>query len=169
LLALSTATATQQPEDRGSCGFKVAASTTRPAIIGPEDIVARTHVTVQPDSPVEILAIDFKDSFLSVANERYTERLRCTMKVRNRSDQRIRGFDIWALPVSGGGPSGGGIRVGPSGKQDLSPGQEMEIQGCGGNGTGSARDNQVRIVVFVNAVEMEDCAYIPSQRYPPRS
>jgi len=30
------------------------------------------HVVEQPDSPVEILAIDFKDSWLSVADERET-------------------------------------------------------------------------------------------------
>jgi hypothetical protein len=69
---------------------------TKPTISGPEDITALVHVVEQPDSPVEILAIDFKDSWLSVAHERVTEQLRCTMKIRNRSDQQVKAL---SLPV----------------------------------------------------------------------
>ena len=165
LLALSAATATQQPEDRDSCRFKISESTANPTITGPDDIVAMTHVVAQPDSPLEILSIDFKDSFLSVVNERFTEQLRCTMKIRNRSDQGIRGFEIMEYIASGGGWAGTGF-VGPSERRNVAPGQEMEIQGCGGGGSGSARDNHVRIVVFVSAVDIQECTYVPSQQYP---
>ena len=61
LLVLNAPAATQQPEDRNACNFKVSA--TKPSIIGPDDVVAMTYVVEQPDSPVEILTIDFKDSF----------------------------------------------------------------------------------------------------------
>ena len=173
LLALSAATATQQPEDRDSCRFKVSESTTKPSITGPEDIVAMTYVIEQPDSPIGILAADFKDSFLSVVNDRYTEELRCTIKVRNRSDQPVRGFDVRVQVTTGGyARAGGGIgtfwpETGQTGRS-LAAGEAMEITGCGGSGTGGVIANTVRLVVVVDSVAMDGCFYIPSRRYPDR-
>jgi hypothetical protein len=166
LLALGVPTATQQPEDRDSCRFTVSESTTKPSITGPEDVVAMARVIEQPDSPVEVLAIDFKDSFVSVANERFTEQLRCTAKIRNRSDRVIRGYDIMVYAASVGGAAGTGFTGRPSRRENLAPGQELEIQGCGGSGSGGARDNLVRILVFVNAIDLEGCSYFPSKRVP---
>ncbi len=167
LVALSAATATQQPEDQDSCRFKISESTTKPTITGPEDIVAMTYVIEQPDSPIEILAVDFKDTFVSVSNERFSEQLRCTAKVRNRSDQSIRGFDIAAYVTATAGFGGAGI-IAPGGRQNLGPGQETEITACGGSGNGGAPGNRARIVVFVSAVAMDACSYMPSKRYPRR-
>jgi hypothetical protein len=166
LFTLSAATATQQPEDQDSCHFKVSESTTKPSITVPEDLVAMTYVIEQPDSPVEILAMDFKDSFLSVAHERVTEELRCTAKIRNRSDQSIRGVDISVVVASGGSAVGTGFVRRPGNWSGLAPGQEGEIQGCGGHGTGSAHDNLVNVLVFVSQVDTGDCSYFPSRRYP---
>jgi hypothetical protein len=57
-----------------------------------------------PIYPVEIVGIDFKDSWLSVANERETHKLRCTFKIGNRSDQSIREVGIrireWPRPTA---------------------------------------------------------------------
>jgi hypothetical protein len=78
LLVLNAPAGTQPPDDRNACGFKVSESATKPSITGPDEVVAMTYVIEQPDSPVEILAIDFKDSFVSVTNERFTEKLRYT-------------------------------------------------------------------------------------------
>jgi hypothetical protein len=170
LLALSAATATQQPEGRDACRFKVSESTTKAAITGPEDIVGWTYVVEQPDSPIEILAADFKDSFLSVVNDRYTEELRCTIKVRNRSDQPVRGFDIRVLVTTGRYASvGSGMGIfPPETGRSLAAGQAMEIKGCGGRGTGGVIANTVRLVVVVDSVAMDGCFYIPSRRYPDR-
>jgi hypothetical protein len=166
LLALSAATATQQPEDRDSCRFKVSESTAKPSITGPQDIVAMTYVIEQPDSPVEVLAMDFKDSFLSVAHELVTEELRCTARIRNRSDQSIRGVDISVLVASGGSAVGTALIRRVGNWSGLAPGQEIEIQGCGGHGNGSAHDNLVNVLVFVSQVDTGDCSYFPSRRYP---
>jgi hypothetical protein len=134
LLALTAATATQQPKDRDACSFRVAESATKPSITGPDDIVAMTYVLEQPCSPVEILAVDLKDSFVSVANERLTERLRYVVKVRNRSDQPIQSFNmsVRVTPTGGYGSSGAGVgagTVGPPAGRDLAPGEETEISG----------------------------------------
>jgi hypothetical protein len=166
LIALSAATATQQPEDQDSCHFKVSESTTKPSITGPEDMVAMTYLIEQPDSPVEILAMDFKDSFLSVAHERVTEELRCTAKIRNRSDQSVRGVDISVLVASGGSAGGSGLVRRPGNWSGLAPGQEVEIRGCGSRGTGGTHDNLVHVLVFVSRVDTGDCSYLPSRRYP---
>jgi hypothetical protein len=63
-LALRTATATRQLEEQDPCRFKISESTTKPAIAGPSDVVTMIIVIEQPDSPVEILAMDFKDFFV---------------------------------------------------------------------------------------------------------
>ncbi len=166
LLALSAATAVQQPEDRDSCRFKVSESTFKPSITGPQDIVAMTYVIEQPDSPVEVLAMDFKDSFLSVAHELVTEELRCTARIRNRSDQSIRGVDISVVVALDGGAVGTGLIRRAGNWSGLAPAQEVEIQGCGGRGTGGTHDNLVHVLVFVSQVDTGDCSYLPSRRYP---
>ena len=92
---------------------------------------------------MEILAIDFKDSRLSVAHERVTEQLRCTMKIRNRSDQKVKALELYLIvgpsPSSGPGTGFGGFPGLPGVSQSLAPGQEVDIIGCGGGGSGGAR------------------------------
>jgi hypothetical protein len=73
LFLVSTNTpSVQAPQTADSCRFTLSGELAKPTISGPEDITALVHVVEQPDSPVEILAIDFKDSWLSVAHERET-------------------------------------------------------------------------------------------------
>ena len=163
-----TAPSAQQPQHSDSCGFTLSTSAVKPTITGPEEVTALVHVVEQPDSPVEIVAADFKDSFVAVANERFTEQLRCTMKIRNRSDRWIRRLRIMVLMASAsleGAAEGSGLEA-PGRAQSLAPGQEVEVQGCGGGGNGSATGDQVRIVVFIGRVDLNDCFYVPSKRYP---
>lgn len=170
LFVLYAPTVTQQTEDKDTCSFKVSESTTRALITGSDDVVAMTHVIEQPDSPIEILAIDFKDSCVSVANEHFTDKLRYAIKVRNRSDQPIRGFSITVLVTPAGvdfGSSGAGIgSVGLSAGRSLAAGQEMEVVQEGGSGTGGASNNAVLVLVSVDGAALGDCSYIPSRRYP---
>jgi hypothetical protein len=86
----------KRPQQLTHATSQLSGELAKPTISGPEDITALVHVVEQPDSPVEILAIDFKDSWLSVAHERVTEQLRCTMKIRNRSGQQVKAL---SLPV----------------------------------------------------------------------
>lgn len=165
---LTPPTSVQQAQHSDSCTFTLSASTSKPTITAPEEFTALVHVVEQPDSPVEIVAADFKDSWVAVANEQFTERLRCTLKIRNRSDQWIRRVNIMVYVASAsleGAGSGSGLE-GPGRAQSLAPGQEIEIEGCGGGGNGSAAGNHVRIVVFVGRVDLDDCFYVPSKRYP---
>jgi hypothetical protein len=164
-LTLALPASTQQTPDADSCRFTVSPSASKPAITGPENVVSLVHVVEQPDSPVEILAADFKDSFVTVAHEQFTEQLRCTLKIHNRSDQWIRTVSVAVMVTSVSGGSGMGLQS-PGPARNLAPGQELEFQGCGGYGSGSANGNHVHILVFVGRVDFDDCFYLPSKRYP---
>src|ERR1700720_505663 len=93
-VTLTAPTSIQQPQDADPCHFTVSASSAKPTITGPDEVTALVHVVEQPDSPVEIVAADFTDSLVTVAYERLTGQLRCTLKVRNRSDQWIRNVNV---------------------------------------------------------------------------
>jgi hypothetical protein len=160
----------QAPQTADSCHFTVSGELAKPTISGPEDITALVHVVEQPDSPVEILAIDFKDSWVSIAHELVTEQLRCTMKIRNRSDQRVKALSLYVMVASSHSGVGTGLG-GPPGSRgqgwSLAPGQEADITACGGaNGSGGAPGNHVRILVYVDGVDWDGCFYVPSKRLP---
>ena len=166
LLAVGPARLWQQSERNEQSRFSTSGLTVKPSITGPEEVTALVHVVEQPDSPLEILAIDFKDSYLSIANEHATERLRCTMKIHNRSDQWIRGAWIEVLAATSGGGSGTGFEAHRGQWDGLAPGKEMEVQGCGGGGSGGAHDNHVRILVLIRQVKMDAYFYLPSKLVP---
>ena len=159
----------QAPQGADSCHFTVSGEPAKPTISGPQDVTALVHVVEQPDSPVEILAIDFKDSWVSVAHERETEHLRCTMKIRNRSGQRVKALSLAVIVASASGGPGTGFE-GPPGSRgqgwSLAPGQEADITVCGGGGSGGALGNHIRILVYVGRVDWDGCFYVPSKRLP---
>ena len=156
----------QAPQAADSCSFKVSGELAKPTISGPEDITALVHVVKQADSPVEVLAIDFKDSWLSVAHERETEQLRCTMKIRNRSDQRVKALSLAVIVASASGGPGTGFELSPGPGRSLAPGQVADISACGGGGSGGASGNHIRILVYVGRVDWNGCFYVPSKRLP---
>jgi len=167
LFLVSTNTpSVQAPQTADSCRFTLSGELAKPTISGPEDITALVHVVEQPDSPVEILAIDFKDSWLSVAHERETEQLRCTMKIRNRSDQRVKALSLAVIVASASGGPGTGFELSPGPGRSLEPGEEAEISACGGGGSGGASGNHIRILVYVGRVDWDGCFYVPSKRLP---
>ena len=63
----------QQPDGSEACGFPLSGAVAKATIRGPDEIASLVHIVEQPDSPGEILAVDFKDSWVSVANERETK------------------------------------------------------------------------------------------------
>ena len=168
LLALGVVLSAQQ-KPKGGCEFTLSGTQAKPDITGPEDIVAMVHVIDQPDSPIQIVSADFKGSFVSVANEQFTEELRCSIKLRNRSDRVIRSFDTTtglALGETGIAVLSGFTATPnlPNGRS-LTPGAELEINGCGGGGNGSAPNNRVRLIVGIEAVSFDGCIYVPSRRF----
>lgn len=153
----------QQTPAPDACKFTVSDTTTQATITGAEDIVKLVRVMAQPDSPLEILAVDFKpEGFLAISNEQFAEQLRCTARVRNRSDRTIHQATISLTLGDTRGSVGteGGIKM-------LPPGQESEFNLCGGGGgSGGAKGNNVRIVVVVRDIDFGSCTYRVSQRIP---
>jgi hypothetical protein len=167
LLVLQTASApVQPPSESETCQFNLSGSPVKPTFEGPQEVTDRVYFVDQPDSPLEIVSVDFTRSFLSVARERMAEQLRCTAKVRNHSDQTILGFDVHVIVGRQGRGVGTTFGGPPTRHQTLAPGQEWELQGCGAYGVGGAPENGVYVFVFVNAVDIAGCTYQPSMRYP---
>ena len=141
----------------------------RPSVSGPEEVVALAYVVDQPDSPIKIVSADFKNSFVSVANERFTEQLDCTLRVRNQSDRAVRSFSTITGVTQGDGRPFAGSGFGvtsdlPLGRS-LMPGAELEVKGCGGRGDGGAPNNRVRLLVAIESVSLDGCLYVPSRRF----
>jgi hypothetical protein len=61
------------------------------------------------------------------------------------------------------GAGGGSGTVSPS---PLAPRQAVDVESCGVRGNGSAKDDHVRLLVYVDKVDFEDCHYKPSLRIP---
>ena len=162
LLAFSAGSFAQQQSQPNACKFTVEASSTRPEITGPPDLVPLVYVVEQPDSPIEIQSINLDGSWLSVSGDRYTERTCVHYLVRNRSDRAIQHV---ALLLAYDGRGGAGA----SNSAPISAGQTVEVVACGiggFGGTGSTDTNPMKILISVGAITIEDCAFRPSVRVP---
>lgn len=169
-LALGVPPALQQPEPADFCRFTLSGNPVKSTIAGPEDITPLVYVIDQPDSPIEIVSLDFTGYVLSVANERFTFRECSTMRIRNRSDQVVSGLGVVVHLSSkgfwGGGGFAGHLSASGLGASGLGAGQETELRLCNGSGTGDAPGNRVHIFAFVDQVGINRCIYIPSRRIP---
>jgi len=153
--------AAQQNAD--SCGFIVQDGLSHPTTKGPDDIAPLVYIVQQPDSPVEVLSVDLEGMSLSVSGGRHTERDCVKYVVRNRSDRPIQKFNVMLQLSTASGAGGGSGTLGSS----LAPGQALEISNsCGVHGNGSAKDNYVRLLVYVDSVSFGECLYKPSLRLP---
>jgi hypothetical protein len=145
-----------------ACGFTVQDESVEPTIQGPDELVPLVHVVQQPDSPIEVLSVDLTGMWLSISHEQTTEHFCAKYRVRNRSDRTVQGFEL-RLSVASSGGAGGSGAVSSSA---LAPGQSVDVESCNGGGHGSAKDNYVRLLVYVHKVELQDCHYKPSLRLP---
>lgn len=165
-LALGVPSKLQQPEPVDSCRFTLSGDAVKPTVAGPEDITPLVYVIDQPDSPVEIVSLDFTGYVLSIANERYTNKSCSTMRVRNRSNQPVNNVEVKVFLSTKGYVGGVGFVGGPGQVSSLGAGQETEIHLCGSGGTGGAPGNRVHIFASVEQLRVSECVYVPSRRIP---
>ena len=156
----------QQPPDENACKFTVSESKQKATIAGPDEIVRLVRVVQQPDSPIEILAVDFKDSWSARNGNNFTERTRFKARVRNRSDKPIRGLSVVVWKSPGGLRGGYGTLNAPLSKPLLSPGEEIELQSAGSGGSGAEPEQDFQLLVSVDWVSFEGCQFYPSLRLP---
>lgn len=155
----------QQEEDSDSCGFALQGKPARPTVTGPDDILPLVYVVDQPESPIEVVSVDLTGMWLSVSNEQHTEQDCARYVIRNRSDRTIQKFELMLMLSTSGGAGGGS---GTPSSSPINPGQVVEVKSCGARGHGSAKDNYIRLLVYVNSVDFGDCLYKPSLRIPHR-
>src|SRR5882672_1198091 len=158
LLAFAAGSFAHQQSQPNACGFTVQASSIKPEVTGPPDLVPLVYVIEQPDSPIEIISINLDGSWLSVSGDRYTERTRVKYQVRNRADRVIQRGEVL---LGYGGISGTGAFNAAS----ILPGQTAELIASTG-GTGNVRSNPMKILISVDAIAFDDCAFRPSVRVP---
>ena len=163
LLACTLGIARQQGSDN-SCRFVLAGDLSHPTVKGPNDIVPLVYVVDQPDSPLEVVSVDLEGMWLSISNEQHTEQVCAKYTIRNRSNRTVQKFSV-TLQLSTSGGAGGG--AGTTSSSLLAPGQTVDItNSCGVKGNGSAKNNYVRLLVYVDSVDLGDCFYKPSLRVP---
>lgn len=164
LLVLSFGGLARKPQQSSaSCGFTVQGESVESTIKGPDELVPLVYVVEQPDSPIEVVSVDLTGMWLSISHEQSTEHFCAKYHVRNRSDRTIQEFQITLMLSTIGGAGGGSGTLSSSA---LPPGQAVDVESCGVRGNGSAKDNYVRLLVYVNRVDFQDCHYKPSLRIP---
>jgi hypothetical protein len=161
LLAFNFGAAQQADDD--SCGFVLQGKPIQTTVKGPDDIVPLVYVVEQPDSPLEVVSVDLEGMWLSISDEQHTEKECAKYTIRNRSNRPVRGFLV-ALRLSTSGGAGGG--VGTPSSSPLASGQTVDVNSCGVTGSGSAKNNYVRLLVYVESVDFGNCYYKPSIRVP---
>jgi hypothetical protein len=162
--ALAGARPAPLDQEASTCEFTLnEPSVKQAAVTGTDGIKVPLHVMHQPDSPVEILTVDLTGYTFDVSQGsdgiyRSSERGRCKVTVRNRSNLSIRGFEtavgyngfVWTQP----------------GAASFNPGQQMELAAaCGGGGSGHSKVPP-SLVISVQRVEFPGCTYQPSMRFP---
>jgi len=162
LLAFSAGSVAHQQSRPDACGFTVQASSTKPEVTGPPDLVPLVYVVDQPDWPIEIQSINLDGSWLSVSGDHYTRRTCVHYQVRNRSDRAIQHVEL-LLAYNGRGGAGA------SNSAPISSSQTGQLVACaigGIGGTGSTSTNPMKILISVGAITIDDCAFRPSVRVP---
>lgn len=146
----------------GSCRFAVSQHAQAPEIRGPEVLLSRARVLIQPDSPVARISVDLSPMTLTVAGEWFERSGGFGAVIKNVSDRvltratvvvRIRAKNGW-------------IGSGADWKTPLQPGETARLVARGGRGNGTAPDGEVEIVAYVDSVEAAGCVYKPSQSWP---
>jgi hypothetical protein len=154
----------RQPQHSSiSCGFAVHGEPAQPTVKGPDGIVPLVYVVEQPDSPIEVVSVGLTGMWLSVSHEQHTEQDCAKYRIRNRSDQTVQEFEIMLMlsTIAGAGGASGTVSSSP-----LPPGLAVDVETCGVRGNGSAKDDYLRMLVYVDKVDFEDCHYKPSLRIP---
>jgi hypothetical protein len=163
LVSFGFGQARQPQQSSNSCGFAVQGEHAQPTVKGPDDLVPLVYAVEQPDSPIEVVSVDLTGMWLSVSREQHTERDCAKYRIRNRSDRTVQKFGIMLMLSTTAGAGGGS---GAFSSSPLPPGQAVDVESCGSGGNGSAKDNYVRLLVYVDKVDFEDCHYKPSLRIP---
>ena len=145
-----------------SCHFAVARQSQPPEIHGPDEIVSRARVLVQPDSPVALLSVDLSPMTLTVSSAGFESSGGYSVLIKNVSDRVLTEVAIFVRIRGKNGHIGSGTHW----KTPLQPGETARVVARSGRGNGTAPDGEVEVVTYVDSVETSGCVYKPSQSWP---
>jgi hypothetical protein len=129
----------------------------KPAIIGDESVTSRIHVLTQPESPVEVFAVDFTRMRFLTGGGWFTLAGPYTFDVLNRSTVAVKEIRPLVFVRTQDGGGGGGLHW----KGTLSPGATVRIYGRH-DGQGTAPNDVAMILVGIRAAGCEGSNYSPS-------
>jgi hypothetical protein len=153
-----------QGEPHVQCAFTIARAAEPPQITGAPEVVSRTSVMHQPDSPLAIVAVDLSGMQLAAAPGTYIRSGREAVVVRNVSDRIL--TDVRVRVFVGFGPDSGGGH-GSQVEQPLRPGEQVRLEwSSNGQGNHPSASDDVVVVASVQEVTTEGCVYRPSQSWP---
>lgn len=145
----------------GSCHFAVSRQSQPPEIHGPEEIVSRARVLIQPDSPVALLSVDLSPMTLTVGGAWFERSGGYSALIKNVSDRVLTQVAIFVRIRGKNGHIGSGAHW----NTPLQPGETTRLVARTGRGNGTAPDGEVEVVTYVDSVETSGCVYKPSQSW----
>lgn len=168
LLVAALFVGTQSPHvptsNQKSCAFDLLQRVGQAEVIGSPELLTRTRVLDQPDSPLAILRVDVSDLKLNLGGPAQNHDGRFRIQVQNVSNRVVNAATIMLRYWSGRGGGGSG----PDWKRPLAPGAVVwlsdESRGSGVRpGEDLQSDLELRFVV--ESVEFGACVYKPAQAY----
>ena len=164
VVGMSATAGVAQRED-GGCSFGKLAPRPAPEILGSPDLVARTQVLLQPDSPVAILRVDVSRVRLFTAPGSYEATGVYSLDVQNISRVPLTDVNVWVSVWLGAAAGAAGKKLG----RPLRPGEVAHIEWKGGTGRGSdVTQLEAELIAFVDTVKTGTCTFKPSQAWPVR-
>jgi len=153
------------PPDPSACEFTVAADGLEPEIVGPNEVVVRTRVLSQPDSPLVVRRVDVSNLHLSFGGSGVDTDGFWTVDVQNVSDQAIGDAAVRIQIGNARGHFGGG----PAWKGSLPPGETVRLKarshGAGVDPADSIGET-LELLVLIDSVQLRGCLYKPAQAIP---
>jgi hypothetical protein len=165
--AVGIPSGTTLPETDTVCTFSVSEKHPAADIVGAPDVVARTRVMTQPDSPLSIVRVDLSGYSLAAGPDWFEESGRVAFDVKNVSGEALADAVVWLRNTFDATGGGSGVGTGHKVKRALRPGEHTRVEWRSGPGRGAHPGaGEVAIVALVESVTAADCVYRPSQRWP---
>jgi hypothetical protein len=168
LLSAALFIGTQLPDtptsNQTTCAFELVQRVGQAEVLGSPELVSRTRVLEQPDSPVAILRVDVSNLKLNLAGPAHDHDGEFRIQVQNVSNRVINSATVMLRYWIGRGGGGSG----PAWRQPLAPRAVVWLsaksRGSGVRpGAELERDLEFRLVV--ESVEFGGCVYKPAQAH----
>jgi hypothetical protein len=151
---------TGQPGD-DPCRFSITPLAAPIDIVGPSTIASRTHVLIQPDSPVAITRVDLNQLLITADANTFQRSGVLALELTNLSDEAVTTV-IVGFTTTANSPVADNMLTSTS---SLAPHNGLRIEGNVGQASGPAPGGHFAMMLWVDAVQKAGCVYKPSQAW----